>query len=110
MHTLNQNHGTIDSQGYLKNLYDWNETIAMQFAESEGIELQSIHWEIIRFVRMFYQEYRVFPKIRTIINIISLKHGPEKGNSRYLIRLFPKQSVIQQIAKIAGLPKPNQCV
>lgn len=111
MHQTNYNNNIItDLQGFLINAQDWNETIAIQIARSEGIELQTMHWEIINFVRMFYKEYQNFPKIRTLIKIIALKHGPEKGNSRYLIKLFPKQSVVQQIAKIAGLPKPSQCV
>lgn len=110
IYELNQIKKNTDLQGYLKNFTDWNETIAKQLAALEGIELESIHWAVIRFVRMFYKEYQMLPKTRTIINMISLKYGEEKGNSRYLIKLFPKKSVIQQIAKIAGLPKPNRCI
>lgn len=100
----------VDMQGYLTNFKDWNEKIAIELAKLEGITLHAIHWEIIYFVRMFYEEYNLFPKIRTLINIITLKYGPEKGNSRYFIKLFPKKSVAQQIAKISGLPKPENCI
>lgn len=110
MNECKQIQDILNSQGYLKNFDDWNEQIAEKLAKLEGIILESIHWEIIRFVRMFYKEYQEFPKVRTLVNIIAIKYGSEKGNSRYLINLFPKKSVTQQIAKISGLPKPRQCV
>ncbi|CAD83480.1 dissimilatory sulfite reductase, gamma subunit [Candidatus Blochmanniella floridana] len=109
---MNQDKTNIitDLNGYLINTQDWNEKIAIKLAQSEGIILNSIHWKIIYFVRMFYQEYSMFPKIQTLINIIATQHNQKKGNSRYLIQLFPKKSVAQQIAKIAGLPKPKKCL
>lgn len=106
----NKINNTINLEEHLNNFNNWNEEIAIKLAESEGIKLELIHWDIIRFVRIFYQEYKMFPKIRTILQMVSLKHGIEKGNSRYLLKLFSKQSIVQQIAKIAGLPKPNKCV
>lgn len=110
MHEHNHISVSVDIQGYLINFKDWNEKLAIRLAELEGITLHIIHWEVIYFVRMFYKEYKMFPKIRTLINIIAFKYGPEKGNSRYLIQLFPKKSVEQQIAKISGLPKPKNCM
>lgn len=110
IHENSQISNITDLQGYLKNINDWNEIIAKKLAKSEGINLKPVHWEIIRFVRTFYKEYEMLPKIRTIINFIALKHGSKTGNSRYLVQLFPKKSAIQQIAKISGLPKPNTCI
>ena len=37
------------------------------------------------------------------------EYGEEKGNSRYLQRLFPGGPA-KQISKIAGLPKPVKCI
>ncbi|KMW71447.1 sulfur transfer protein TusE [Photorhabdus luminescens subsp. luminescens] len=98
-----------DAQGYLKNSSDWQEAIALLLAEQEEITLTEQHWEVIRFIREFYQEFNTSPAIRMLVKAIAQKYGEEKGNSRYLYRLFPKGPA-KQATKIAGLPKPVKCI
>ena len=43
------------------------------------------------------------------VKAMANKFGEEKGNSRYLYRLFPKGPA-KQATKIAGLPKPVKCI
>ena len=59
-------------------------------AEQEEITLTEQHWEVIRFVRDFYLEFNTSPAIRMLVKAITQKYGEERGNSRYLYRLFPK--------------------
>ncbi|WP_159715370.1 TusE/DsrC/DsvC family sulfur relay protein [Blochmannia endosymbiont of Camponotus nipponensis] len=106
----NQINANTDAQGYLMHIEDWNEKIAIKIAKLDGIVLNAIHWEIIYFVRKFYEEFNTLPKIRLLISAIALKYGKEKGNSQYLAQLFPKGSAAQKIAKISGLPKPIKCL
>ncbi|MDR0219213.1 MAG: sulfurtransferase TusE [Enterobacteriaceae bacterium] len=98
-----------DAQGYLKNSSDWRDTMAPLLAEQEDITLTEQHWEVIRFVREFYEEFNTSPAIRMLVKAMSQKYGEEKGNSRYLYRLFPKGPA-KQATKIAGLPKPVKCI
>ncbi|HAV2409472.1 TPA: TusE/DsrC/DsvC family sulfur relay protein, partial [Escherichia coli] len=49
------------------------------------------------------------PAIRMLVKAMANKFGEEKGNSRYLYRLFPKGPA-KQATKIAGLPKPVKCI
>lgn len=98
-----------DVQGYLMNSNDWSEALAMILAEQEDIILTNAHWEVVNFVRQFYQEFNTSPAIRMLVKAISQKLGEEKGNSRYLYRLFPKGPA-KQATKIAGLPKPVKCI
>lgn len=98
-----------DPAGYLADADDWNEALAAHLARSEGIELTAQHWEVINFVRDYYEEFRIAPAIRVLIKAIGKKLGPEKGNSTYLYELFPEGPAIQA-CKIAGLPKPTGCV
>ncbi|CNJ96861.1 Sulfurtransferase tusE [Yersinia aldovae ATCC 35236] len=99
----------IDAQGYLKNSADWSEALVPLLAEQEGIILTEPHWEVVRFVRAFYLEFNTSPAIRMLVKAMSQKYGEEKGNSRYLYRLFP-QGPAKQATKIAGLPKPVKCI
>lgn len=98
-----------DAQGYLKNSADWHEGLAPLLAAQEEITLTDEHWEVVRFVRHFYQQFNTSPAIRMLVKAMVQKYGEEKGNSRYLYRLFP-QGPAKQATKIAGLPKPVKCI
>ncbi|HFD7680052.1 sulfurtransferase TusE [Klebsiella variicola] len=98
-----------DSEGYLKDTTQWSEAMAEVIAAQEGITLAVEHWEVVRFVREFYLEFNTSPAFRMLVKAMSNKFGEEKGNSRYLYRLFPKGPA-KQATKIAGLPKPVKCI
>lgn len=98
-----------DNDGYLKESGQWSEALAALIAEKEGIVLSPEHWEVVRFVREFYLEFNTSPAIRMLVKAMANKFGEEKGNSRYLYRLFPKGPA-KQATKIAGLPKPVKCI
>ena len=78
-------------------------------AEQEGIVMEEPHWEVVRFVRAFYLEFNTSPAIRALVKAMEKQYGPEKGNSRYLYKLFP-EGPAKQATKIGGLPKPVKCI
>jgi len=98
-----------DADGYLKDTRQWSEGLAQEIAAQEGISLATEHWEVVHFVRDFYLEFNTSPAIRMLVKAMANKFGAEKGNSRYLYRLFPKGPA-KQATKIAGLPKPVKCI
>ncbi|PIJ51364.1 sulfurtransferase TusE [Erwinia sp. OLTSP20] len=98
-----------DANGYLKSVDDWTPELAAMLAAEEEITLSEAHWEVIDFVRAFYLEFNTSPAIRMLVKAMAQKYGEEKGNSRYLFRLFP-QGPAKQATKIAGLPKPVKCL
>ena len=98
-----------DNDGYLKESGQWSKALAEVIAEKEGITLSPEHWEVVRFVREFYLEFNTSPAIRMLVKAMANKFGEEKGNSRYLYRLFPKGPA-KQATKVAGLPKPVKCI
>lgn len=106
---LNGEQFETDESGYLKNSHDWSVELAIKIAEKEQINLTAEHWEIITLVRDFYVEYNTSPAIRMLVKAMAQKFGEEKGNSRYLQRLFP-DGPAKQATKIAGLPKPAKCL
>lgn len=98
-----------DPEGYLRNLQDWKEDVARRMAEVDGIDLDEGHWEVINFLRGYYTEYGVAPAIRILTKAMARQMGREKGNTRYLYRLFP-DGPAKQACRYAGLPKPTGCV
>jgi tRNA 2-thiouridine synthesizing protein E len=99
----------VDKEGYLLELGDWNENVALALAEAEGIDLSPVHWELIWLVRTFYQKFEVSPAMRPLVKQVKEQLGNEKGNSLYLLELFPG-SPAKLLAKIAGLPRPTNCL
>ncbi|MDD7568454.1 MAG: TusE/DsrC/DsvC family sulfur relay protein [[Actinobacillus] rossii] len=109
MLTVNNIQIETDPSGYLMNMTQWNEDVARAIAERENLVLTEAHWEVIYFVRYFYEEYKTSPAIRMLVKAMADKLGEEKGNSRYLQRLFP-DGPAKQATKLAGLPKPAKCL
>ncbi|MEB0042090.1 TusE/DsrC/DsvC family sulfur relay protein [Pseudomonas sp. MH10] len=99
----------LDKDGFLVDLNDWSSEVATAIAEQEGIALNADHWEILHLLRTFYAEFQLSPATRPLIKYTALKLGPEKGNSMHLNRLF-NGTPAKLAAKLAGLPKPTNCI
>lgn len=98
-----------DEEGYLADLSQWDEDVAKYMAEQDGIDLTDAHWEVINFLRDYYEEYQIAPAVRVLTKAIGKKLGKDKGNSKYLYQLFP-YGPAKQACKFGGLPKPTGCV
>ncbi len=98
-----------DEEGYITNLDDWSPELAEEIAKTENIEMDEERWEVVNFLRDYYQEYQIAPAVRVLIKAIKKSMGPEKGNNKYMYELFP-YGPAKQACKIAGLPKPTGCV
>ena len=98
-----------DEEGYLANLNEWNPDVATAMAKDEDVDLNESHWEVINFLREYYEEYQIAPAVRVLTKAIGKRLGPDKGNSKYLYELFP-YGPGKQACKYAGLPKPTGCV
>lgn len=102
-------HVDLDKDGFLIDHLSWNENIAYQLALNEGIDLSDEHWQLIHLIRKFYEEYGLSPAMRPLSKYIKLNLGAEKSGSIYLMQLFP-QSPAKFLAKVAGLPRPENCL
>ena len=98
-----------DEEGYLVDLGAWNKELAELIAQDENIEMSSDAWEVVNFLRNYYEEYQIAPAVRVLTKAVKKKLGAEKGNSKYLYELFP-YGPAKQACKIAGLPKPTGCI
>ena len=100
---------TLDDEGYLVNLQDWSCEVAEILAERESIQLTEIHWSIINLLRQFYQQYKLAPANRALIKYLGQHIDKEQANSLTLNLLF-NGSPAKLAAKLAGLPKPTNCL
>lgn len=96
-------------QGFLVNPADWSEDVAERLAALNHIKLTDEHWEVILFIRRYYQHYKHLPNARVFTKAIAKEFGEAKGNSRYLHHLFP-DGPLKYACKLAGLPKPPTCL
>lgn len=99
----------FDKEGFLRDLDDWTPEVAEQIAGSEGIALSEAHWEIIDLLREYYRRFEASPANRALVKFTSQELGNDKGRSVYLMSLFPG-SPAKLGSKIAGLPKPDNCL
>ena len=98
-----------DKDGYLRHLSDWNPDAAKWLAHSVNVTLEAEHWEVINALRGFYADTGISPAMRILVKIVKQKVSLEKGNSIHLLTLFPG-SPAKLVAKIAGLPRPTNCL
>jgi TusE/DsrC/DsvC family sulfur relay protein len=86
----------FDDEGYLANMEDWNEDIALVLASREGLEdLSSEQLAIVRFMRSYYGKYSAFPNLNYVCKSID---QPRK--------CVDSQFINPELAwKFAGLPK-----
>lgn len=99
----------LDKEGFLVDLRDWSDDVARALAEQEGLEMTAAHFEVIHALRRFYAQYQLSPAMRPLVKYIGQELGKDKGSSLYLLSLFPG-SPARLASKLAGLPKPDNCL
>ncbi len=92
-----------DSEGYIRNLDEWSEDFAVALAKQEELELTNEHWDVIRYLRDYYQEHSVQAQVRNMIKHFAEVWGKERGNNHYLHAIFPKGGPQKQGNRMAGL-------
>ncbi len=93
----------VDSEGYLVQPGDWSEAFARAEAEAEELTLTAEHWEVIRFLREYYDEHGVQAAVRDMVKHFREAWGKKKGSSKYLHRIFPRGGPQKQGNRLAGI-------
>jgi tRNA 2-thiouridine synthesizing protein E len=106
----------VDEEGFLVNLKDWTEEIAVEMAKGDDIDLGDENadlyqerWDVLNLLRDYFEEYQIAPAVRVLTKAVGKKMGKKFGNSKYLYTLFP-YGPGKQGCKFAGLPKPTGCI
>lgn len=99
----------VDEEGYLMDWQEWTEAIAAVMAKEDGLDLSPEHWDVIKFLRSYFEKYQIAPMIKILTKELAKTYGKEKGNTKYLYELYPAGPA-KQACRYAGLPKPTGCV
>lgn len=102
-------HILLDPEGYLTQLSDWSEPVTEALAELNKTQLNEFHWQVIRFLRQFYDEYETNPNMRVLIKQLKIALDAPNIDSILLMQHFG-ESPLKLACKLAGLPKPTNCL
>ena len=95
----------VDNEGFLLDPEDWCEGLAEKLAKQLELPLTAERFEVIRFIRTYYEQNMVVPEARKVLKHLQLIWGKDRATRKYLYRLFP-YGYGQQACKIAGMRKP----
>ncbi|HBE91425.1 MAG TPA: sulfur relay protein DsrC [Gammaproteobacteria bacterium] len=99
----------LSEAGWLNNLDEWSEDLAVEIAKNEKIpELTDEHWDILNEAREFFQENGTVAEPRVFSKIMKQKYGKDRSSQKYIYSLFPT-GLIKCANKVAGLPRPKGC-
>ncbi|AXY56602.1 TusE/DsrC/DsvC family sulfur relay protein [Acinetobacter chinensis] len=99
----------LDQDGHLIDHTVWDKTVAQELADSLNLELSEWHIEILMAVRQFYQQFGHSPATRPLIKFLMKTIGPEIDNA-VLQERFNTGLVARHLSRLAGIPKPANCL
>ena len=99
----------LDQDGHLLDYTVWNEQVAQEFAQSLELELTAWHFEVLHAVRQFYQQFGHSPATRPLIKFLMKTVSPEINNA-VLQEKFNTGLVARHLSRLAGIPKPANCL
>ena len=87
----------------------WNQEVAKELAKSLELELTDWHFEILMAVRQFYQQFGHSPATRPLIKFL-MKSVSADINNAILQEKFNTGLVARHLSRLAGVPKPANCL
>ncbi|NWK75260.1 TusE/DsrC/DsvC family sulfur relay protein [Acinetobacter sp. SwsAc6] len=99
----------LDQDGHLVDYSIWNEQVAQELAKSLDLELTAWHFEILQAVRQFYQQFGHSPATRPLIKFL-MKTVSQDINNAILQEKFNTGLVARHLSRLAGVPKPANCL
>lgn len=99
----------LDQDGHLCDHLAWSPEVAAQMAQLQALTLTQEHLTILLAMREFYERFQHAPATRPLIKFLGQQVDPTINNA-YLMALFETGLVARTLARLAGLPKPANCL
>jgi len=88
--------------------HHWDESVAKECADIEGIELTDAHFEVLRYLRRCHNRFGQIYQTHTLTQALETRFAMS-GGKKFLYTLFPKGPVTQG-CDIAGIPAPKDSI
>ncbi len=103
MDQVNPSEGSLDNDGFLKEMSGWSRELAVELARRNDLgPLTDDHWKVIDFVRDEYSKSGESPAI------VKIAKATDMSSSK-ICDLFPC-GIARGAYRLAGLPRPSGCV
>lgn len=100
----------LDAEGHLCDHRLWTPEVAQQLADSLAVELTPLHLRILMQVRAFHDEFNHPPATRPLIKYLMKTLPDDDISNQTLQGLFNTGLVARHVNRLAGLPKPPNCL
>ncbi len=100
----------LDEDGHLCDHNQWTTEIAQQLADTLEINLNEEHQKILAEVRDFFVKFQHPPATRPLIKYLQQQLPNQDISNQKLQQLFNTGLVARHVNRIAGLPKPPNCL
>ena len=100
----------LDQDGHLCDHTIWTPDIAQQLADTLDVSLTSEHLQILQQVRAFFIKFNHAPATRPLIKWLQKTLPEHDISNQKLQQLFNTGLVARHVNRLAGLPKPPNCL
>ena len=100
----------LDQDGHLCDHTIWTPVIAQQLANTLDIELDTERLAVLQQVRAFFVKFNHAPATRPLIKWLQQTLPDYDISNQKLQQLFNTGLVARHVNRLAGLPKPPNCL
>ena len=100
----------LDQDGHLCDHIIWTPIIAQQLANTLDIELDTERLAVLQQVRAFFVKFNHAPATRPLIKWLQQNLPDNDISNQKLQHLFNTGLVARHVNRLAGLPKPPNCL
>lgn len=100
----------LDQDGHLCDHNIWTPDVAQQLANTLEVHLETEHLQILQQVRAFFTQFNHAPATRPLIKWLQKTLPEHDISNQKLQQLFNTGLVARHVNRLAGLPKPPNCL
>ena len=100
----------LDQDGHLCDHTIWTPVIAQQLANTLDIELDTERLAVLQQIRAFFVKFNHAPATRPLIKWLQQTLPDNDISNQKLQQMFNTGLVARHVNRLAGLPKPPNCL